>query len=72
MISYSMVETDNNTQKVRIEKYYQNGKSQYINTIGITNIKLRVARKVKGVLKWYFQDKFGLTINLVGLVMYAL
>jgi len=44
----------------------------YIRGEGKINIKLRVQRKFKKAFTWYFQDRFGLTINLVGLVWMVL
>lgn len=43
----------------------------YIRGAGSTNWfnKTNMLRKAKKAAVWYFQDRFGLTINLVGLIM---
>lgn len=42
--------------------YYERG-------AGKTPLKFRAMRKAKKAAVWYFQDRFGMTINLVGLIM---
>lgn len=49
--------------------YYEEGQSRKTLEIGKINLKLRVTRKVKRACKWYFQDRFGLTMNLMGIIM---
>jgi len=48
-----------------MEYYYERG-------AGKTAFKVRATRKAKRMATWYFQDRFGLTINLFGLLWMVL
>jgi len=52
-----------------MESYYDGGMSSKVIDIGKMKFKFVFKRNLKKFLKWYFQDKFGLTLNLIGLVM---
>ncbi len=56
----------------KMEYYYKNNESSYVYEIGTGSIKYKVKRNIRKLLKWYFNDKFSLTLNLIGLVMVML
>jgi hypothetical protein len=51
-----------------MEKYYKNNLNEYLNEIGQTNFKFKVKRNFKRFLVWYFNDKFALSLNVIGII----